>query len=112
LQNSFLKVFMKFIYIILIAFLFTACAEKNSTSNADKIVGQTIEGTYVASDKTAVTIKDGLIKMEAHGVFPARSAMYKIVNKRVEFTFDAPSYFQIKEDGKLVYQGLVEYSKK
>lgn len=107
-----LKEHMKVLLIILVSLFLSACGDKNDATTVEKIVGTNIEGTYVASDKTAVTFKDGVITMEAHGVFPARSTTYKLVNKRIEFTFDAPVYFQIKDDGALVYLGILEYTKK
>lgn len=103
---------MKALLLVLFSLFLTACGEKSGTTVAEEMVGTNVEGTYVASDKTAVTFKEGVITMEAHGVFPARSAPYKIVNKRIEFTFDAPVHFQIKDDGALVYLDILEYTKK
>ena len=102
---------MKLFLIMLLAVLLTACGPKNDTTIMEKSAGINVGGTYVASDKTAFTLKDGVLTREAHGVFPARVTTYKIVNKRIEFTFESPGYFLIKDDKTLVFLGLLEYSK-
>lgn len=106
---------MKYIFALLLVVLMSACGEKNSTSSTstvERVVSQNVNGTYSASDKTKFSFKDGVITMEPHGVFPARTAKYTIQNNRIEYTFDTPGYFIIKDDKTLMWRGQLEYVKK
>ena len=105
---------MKYLLVLIFVAFLSACGDKNSsvtTSPVEKIPGPNIEGTYIAPDKTEIVIKDGILTLKAHGPFPARHSPYKVINNRVEFTWDTPGFFIIKDNGNLSVQGLMDYTK-
>lgn len=93
---------MKYLLVLIFVIFLNACGEKNSSN---------IEGTYIASDKSEIVIKDGMVTLKAHGVFPARQGPYKVINNRIEFTWNGPGYFLIKDDKTISIQGLMDYKK-
>lgn len=107
-----MKEYMKVITAIIFALFLAACSEKDVTTAVAKTSSRNIEGTYIAQDNTAYTFTNGVIKMEAHGVLPARTTTYRIINDRIEYTFDNASYFKIENDKKLVWHDMITYIKK
>ena len=92
---------MKTIISIFIILLIVACGGKNTS----------VEGTYQGNGGTTITLKEGTLQLHPKGPFPGRSAQYKIVGDRIEYTMDIPRHFIINKDGTLVSDLTTVYKK-